>query len=97
MAFEYVRQYYEVPAEYNRIIEMDGRRGIIVEDRGHHLGVLFDGNAPGDVRSVHPTDKVKYLGFEIPRKMTRSQKRYQEYLDNDYFDGTFADWLGIKT
>ena len=28
-----------------------------------------------------------------PPKLTRGQRRYKEFLDADWFDGSFGDWL----
>ena len=42
MNYEYVKNYYGVPAEYGRIVIVAGERGVIVEDRGNYIGVLFD-------------------------------------------------------
>ncbi|NOX32531.1 MAG: hypothetical protein GXP56_02170 [Deltaproteobacteria bacterium] len=87
MSCEYVREYYGVPAEIGRRIEHNDKPGIIAEDRGHYIGVNFDENNPGVVFNVHPTDQVKYLEMGKIRKMTRSQRRYQEYLKvADCFD-----------
>lgn len=79
-AFKYVKDYYGVPACYGRRVVHRGNPGIIAEDRGHYIGVNFDEDKPGVVFNVHPTDKVEYLGMGKVRKMTRAQKRYQEYL-----------------
>lgn len=97
MNCEYVREYYEVPACIGRCVEVDGKPGIIAEDRGHHIGVNFDEDKPGVVYPAHPTWKVSYLGMDKIRKMSASQKRYREFVEADWFEGTFAEWLGIKT
>lgn len=78
-AFEYVQKTYGVPAEFGRRVKMSGRPGIIVEDRGHHIGINFDADKPGVVQSAHPTWKMENLGMGEPRKMTRAQERYQRY------------------
>ena len=93
--FEYVKEYYGVPACIGRRIEHMGEYGIIYEDRGHYIGVNFDKDKPGVVFNVHPTDNVKYLGMGKLRKMTRSQKRYQDYLRVSDCYGSFAQYLGI--
>jgi len=98
MDCEYVKEYYGVPACIGRRVIFRGRPGIIAEDRGHYIGVNFDADKPGVVYNVHPTDGVDYLGIGTirKRKMTRSQKRYQEYLEyGDGFDN-FAEFLGIR-
>jgi len=96
MNCEYVKKYYEVPAEIGRRVEVDGKAGIIAEDRGAYIGVLFDSDKPNNILPAHPTSKVKYLGMGKVRKMTASQKRYREYKDADWFDGTFKEWFEMK-
>lgn len=97
MDCEYVRDYYGVPACIGRRIIFNKRPGIIAEDRGHYIGVNFDTDKPGIVFNVHPTDDVKYGELGQIRKMTRSQKRYLDYLNvADCYDN-FAAFLGIRT
>lgn len=69
MAFEYVKKHYGVPAEIGRRVVVEGRPGIIAEDRGHYIGVNLDCDKPGVVYNVHPTDNVEYL--EITERMMR--------------------------
>ena len=91
--FEYVRKYYKVPAELGRRVKIDGRPGIIIEDMGNYIGVNFDDTPPNDVRPCHPTWKAVYLDMGTPRKMTRSQRRYREFLKyGDCYDD-FHDFL----
>ncbi|MAT38897.1 MAG: hypothetical protein CL946_04765 [Ectothiorhodospiraceae bacterium] len=95
MNYEYVKNYYGVPAEYGRIVIVAGERGVIVEDRGNYIGVLFDKDKPGVISNCHPTWEVEYCGIGKPRKMTRSQQRYQRYLEyGDSFDNfrQFLSW-----
>lgn len=80
MRFQYVQQYYGVPAEMGRRVVVNGKPGIIAEDRGHYIGVNFDTDKPGVIHNVHPTDGVEYLGIGKVRKPTRSQARYARYL-----------------
>lgn len=94
MNCEYVRAYYDVPAEINRRVVVDGRPGIIVADRGHYIGVNFDDDKPGRICNAHPTSNVEYGELGIVRKMTRSQARYQEYIKADC-GHSFAEWLGV--
>ncbi|MER2492358.1 hypothetical protein [Catenovulum sediminis] len=98
MNFEYVQETYGVPACLNRCVEVDGQPGIIIKDCGHHIGVNFDSDKPGVVSHCHPTWKVKYLGIGEPRKLTRSQQRYRDYLDSPYYEAgdSFAFYLGVK-
>lgn len=96
--FEYVRDYYGVPAEKGRIIYFKGKKGMIVADKGNYIGVTFEGEDPKSIHILHPTWEVKYgeMGEIKEEKLTRSQKRYREYLEaREWYDGTFSDWLGI--
>lgn len=93
MNCEYVQKYYGVPACIGRRVIFKGRPGIIAEDRGHYIGVNFDSDRAGIVFNVHPTDGVEYCEMGRLRKMTRSQRRYQEYLKcADCYD-SFASFL----
>ncbi len=92
MDFEYIKKYYNVPADIGRCVTVHGRSGIIVADRGHYLGVNFDNDKPQVISNCHPTDNVEYLGMGKIRKLTRSQQRYQRYLEyGDSFE-TFIDF-----
>ncbi len=90
--FEYVRTYYKVPAEMGRRVVVNGQPGIIVEDRGHHIGVNFDSDKPGVVKPCHPTWEVEYQGIGKVRRVSRGAARYQRYLAADYFSGSFIDF-----
>lgn len=101
MEFEYIRNYYQVPAEIGREIMFEGKRkGIIVADRGNYIGVNFFDSDPEEVLLLHPTWEVEYLEMGVIRKISKSKirgkQRYQEYRQADWFSGTFAEWLGIK-
>lgn len=95
---EYVRDYYNVPACIGRRICFEGEKGTIAKDRGNYIGVNFDKDKPNVIKNLHPTYNVIYLGMGKPRKLTRAQKRYQEYLNSAYFDAgdSFARFLGIE-
>ena len=95
MNCEYVQKYYGVPACIGRRVIFKDRPGIITEDRGHYIGVNFDSDKPGIVYNVHPTDDVKYEGLSKIRKMSRSQKRYQDFLKVADCYNSFAAFLGI--
>jgi hypothetical protein len=93
--FEYIKDNYHVPAQIGRRVIVYGKPGIIIEDRGHHLGVNFDEDRPGVVKSAHPTCEVEYLDrIGIIRKMTRSQRNYQTYLKSECSE-SFGEWLKI--
>lgn len=96
MEFEFIKKTYGVPAEIGRRVIVDGDPGVIAEDRGSYIGVLFDNQKPNCILNCHPTWEVEYQGIGEVRKMSRSQKRYQEYLNQcEFNDQTFAEWLGI--
>lgn len=92
--FDYIKDYYKVPAELGREILFSGKRkGVIVEDRGQYLGVLFDDSEPHDISTLHPTWEVKYLDtFAKIRKPSKSKQRYMQYLDADS-SLSFGEWL----
>lgn len=95
MAFEYVRRYYDVPAEFGRRVVVNGKPGVIAKDLGNHIGVNFDTDKPGRISPCHPTWEVEYQGMGKVRKMTRSQERYERYLEySDSFDNfrQFLAW-----
>ena len=99
MSCEYVREYYGVPARVNMRITYKGEGGIIWKDGGNYVCVCMDSDKPGVTGNIHPTDEnLKYLEMGEPRKMTRSQRRYQEYLDSCYYDAgdSFATFLAVK-
>jgi hypothetical protein len=98
--FEYINNYYQVKAALARTVTVDGRRGIIVADRGHYLGVCFDDDKPNLTSNVHPTWKVTYGEIGVIRKVTRSQRRYQRFLEyGDCFDNfiAFCYWDAEQT
>jgi len=98
MEFDYIQSYYKVPAELHREIEFEGRKGLIVQDKGNYIGVQFYDDEKVATHSLHPTYNVVYLeSFGKPKKVKnqRSKQRYLDYLDNDGF-GSFAEYLGIR-
>lgn len=95
MSCEYVRQYYDVPAEIGRRVICNGKPGVIARDMGNHVGILFDHQKPGSIVPAHPTWHMEYLGMGKIRQPTRSQKRYQDFVSSEY-PGSFAEWLGIS-
>ncbi|MDC8803903.1 hypothetical protein PRZ61_10695 [Halomonas pacifica] len=89
---QYVRDHYSVPACIGRRVTVNGQPGVIAQDCGHHIGVLFDADKPGHISPCHPTWRVDYLGMGRIRRMTRAQQRYKRYLEfGDGFD-SFLDF-----
>lgn len=100
---EYARQYYGVPAEIGRRVVMNGRPGVIAEDRGQYVGVLFDDCKPGDFLPCHPTWEMRYgeMGAVRVEKLTKAQRRYRAWVRCDFsecFDDFlhFCDWWNGK-
>jgi hypothetical protein len=99
MNFEYVRQYYGVPAEMHREVVVGGKKGVITKDMGHYIGVVFYEEKSKFPLPCHPTSAVKYLDTfnnKPPKdKNHHSKQRYRDYLASDCVE-TFREWLGIK-
>ena len=91
-SFDYVKEYYGVPADYGRVVFVNSKRGVIIKDCGHYIGVNFDTEKPGAVSICHPTWNVEYAQIEKPRKVTKSQARYQRYLEYGDCFGSFLDF-----
>jgi len=77
----YVCRAYGVPAQIGRRVTVAGRPGIITADRGAYIGVTFDDDKPTSVMPCHPMSQVVYGERGTPRPLTRSQRRYQDYLE----------------
>lgn len=93
---EYAKKYYGVPSDINRRVKYRGKGGIIYRDGGNYVAVNFDDDKPGVCKNIHPTDPaLEYLGIGKPRKMTRSQARYRDYIRSES-DLTFAQWIGVS-
>lgn len=93
MSCAYVKQAYGVPADIGRRVMIDGYPGIIAADHGHYIGVNFDADKPGTIKSAHPTWRVEYLQMGRIRPVTRSRQRYNHYLAvADLYD-SFRDFL----
>jgi hypothetical protein len=92
--FQYIIDYYDVPACIGRRVVIAGEPGIIVADRGQYIGVTLDSDKPNTVNNYHPTDHVVYGEMGIPRKPTRAQQRWMEYKEvADCFPDGFRDYL----
>jgi hypothetical protein len=96
MSCEYIQKTYGVPAEIGRRVVAYGKPGIIVEDRGHYIGVTLDSEKPGKVNNYHPTDGIVYEGMGKIRPMTKAQRRYQDFLRCDFWNGTFVEYCQWK-
>lgn len=94
--FDYVQNFYGVPAELGRRVSVDGRPGVIAADRGHYIGVNFDDEKPGLIRNAHPVSDVEYGEMGTIRRMTRSQERYKKYREVAECYPSFAAFLGVR-
>lgn len=77
----YVQKHYGVPACIGRRIIASGKPGTIVEDRGHYIGVLLDGERR--VGNHHPTWEMQY--GEVVEKLPKRPRRtnYDKFQDDD--------------
>lgn len=96
MSFEYIKNQYKVPAEMFREVIIDQRKGVIVEDKGHYIGVIFYDDKEKNISSCHPTWEVVYLETfnDKPPKIKnhKSKERYAHFLSLDS-DMTFFEYL----
>lgn len=93
MNCEYVAKHYGVPACIGRRVVAYGKHGVIAEDRGRYIGVNLDSDKPGVISTYHPTDQVQYLGMGKVRRRTKSQERYQRYLEHSECFDSFKHFL----
>lgn len=96
--FEWIKDYYKVPAQFGRDVTVGGKLGTITEDMGTYIGVIFKENQKDFAVPCHPTSDVVYLetfNSVHPIKISRSKQRYRDYLSADS-DLTFAQWIGIN-
>lgn len=95
MSLEYIRRFYGVPAEVGRRVRIDGRTGIISEDRdSSYIYVHMDGDPPNMILPYHPRSMVEYLDMGTVCKMSRSQQRYHDFLKvADCYNGDFGAYL----
>jgi hypothetical protein len=91
----YVRQHYGVPACIGRKVIAYGKPGIILEDRGHYIGVALDDDKKVRVGNYHPTDGIVYgeMADKLPKRPRRSN--YDKF-NNDDCGLSFEEWLGIN-
>ena len=95
MRCEYASKYYNVPADMGRRVTVDGKPGVIAEDRGAYIGVNFDEDKPQHISPCHPTWKVEYGEMGKVRPLTKAQQRYKRFLEyGDSFDSfiEFCRW-----
>jgi hypothetical protein len=54
--------------------------------------VNFDEDKPGHISHCHPAWEIEYKGMAKVRKMTRSQRRYKDYLRSEC-EESFSWWI----
>lgn len=105
--FDYINQHYGVNACIGRKVVVDGKSGIISAGRGNYIGVNFDSDKPGTISNCHPIWRVQYGEIGKVRMPTKSQQRYQRFLEyGDCFDSFISfcrwdalperEWNGVK-
>lgn len=58
--YQYVRQYYEVPAYIGVRVTVRGKSGVLARtQQGHYVYILFDGEKRA-TGPFHPTDGIEY-------------------------------------
>jgi hypothetical protein len=96
MDFEYIKNYYKVPAETFREVIVNGRKGVITEAINQYIGVVFYDDKKINCLPCHPTWKVEYLesfNYKPPKaKNHKSKQRYSHYLSMDS-NMTFFEYL----
>ncbi|WP_268846443.1 hypothetical protein [Flavobacterium aestivum] len=96
MEFEYIKNYYKVPADMFREVLVNGKKGVITKDQGNYIGVVFYDDKKLMALPCHPTWKVEYLetfNYKPPKpKNLASKNRYQHYLSLDS-DMSFFEYL----
>ena len=96
MEFQYIKDYYKVPADMHREVIVNGRKGVITEDKGNYIGVTFYDDKKRMPLPCHPTWEVEYLDTfndKPPKpKNLKARQRYLDYLHLDS-DMTFGEYL----
>ncbi len=99
MEFQYIKDYYNVPANMFREVTVSGEKGVITQDMGNYIGVTFYDRKNKEPFPCHPTWEVVYLETFNPKppknKNHRSKQRYRDFLDADNGQ-TFAEFIGVK-
>ena len=100
MPFEYIKNYYGVEVDIGQRVIYKGDYGTVNKDGGHYISVNFDKYKPCVSCNIHPKDENLEITNEFMelRKITRSQKRYQDYLNSHHYDvvESFSAYLGIN-
>ena len=92
--FEYISEFYGINIKVGMDVIFNGERGVVSQDKGHYIGVNFDKDKPGVISNVHPIDDLLIFTGKTRkvRKMSRSQKNYQEYIRSES-GVSFSDWM----
>jgi hypothetical protein len=87
--FQYIQDYYRVPAERGRRVICSGKPGVIMESIRQYIGVQFDGE--DEVLPYHPTHEVIY-GELVKLPETKSWKCLAPWRDE--FDS--SAWFTVE-
>lgn len=94
--FEYIKNYYKVEPKMFMEVIVDGRKGVITEDKGQYIGVVFYDDKKRMPVPCHPTWEVEYLEtFNYKPPKPKNLKGKQRYLDFLHLDSemTFLEYL----
>jgi len=82
MSFQYIQDYYGVPAERGRRVHLVGAKdGTITGAVGQYIEIHFDGEKKPK-GPYHATDGITYLDeVREPPKLTRSQERWRRFRE----------------
>lgn len=93
---EYIKNRYGVPADINREILFEDRKGKIVGFVDSYIKAVFYDDKKQRELPLHPTSNVVYLETfntnQIKVKNPRSRERYSHYLSLD-LDMSFLQYL----
>ena len=95
MSFDYIQQYYKVPAETGRRVRYKDKEGVITRSLNQYIEIHFDGDKKPS-GPFHPTDGITYLGMGDVPKLTRSQLRWQRYRESDGAFDNFRQFLAYE-
>jgi hypothetical protein len=92
MSFQYIQDYYKVPAETGRRVSHQGKEGVITRAINQYIEIHFDGDKKPR-GPFHPTCDITYLGMGKVPKLTASQLRWQRYRESDHAFPNFRSFL----
>lgn len=70
--FEWIKEYYNVPAQIGRDVIVGGKLGTIVEDMNTYIGVIFKVDQRDYAVPCHPTSEVVTWKHSIVLRQLKS-------------------------